>query len=98
MVWSLAFSPDGRRLAIGQQGIDRPPSILRLWDLVQRRDAIWFLHPVGYRSVAFSSDGRNLAAGNFDGTLTTFVLADEVEDPSQRKPGFAHQFPGIPPR
>ena len=77
MVWSLAFSPDGRRLAIGQQGIDRPPSILRVWDLAQRRDIISFQHPVGYRSVAFSSDGRTLAAGNFDGTLSTFVLADE---------------------
>ena len=76
MVWSLAFSPDGRSLAIGQQAIDTPPSILRVRDLAQRRDTAWFLHPVGYRSVAFSSDGRNLAAGNFDGTLSTFVLAD----------------------
>ncbi len=77
MVWSLAFSPDGASLAIGQQAIDRPPSILRIWDLAKHRDTIWFQHPVGYRSVAFSSDGRNLAAGNFDGTLSTLVLADE---------------------
>ena len=77
MIWSLAFSPDGRSLAIGQQAIDRPPSILRIWDLAQRRDAIWFPHPVGYRSVAFASDGRNLAAGNFDGTLSTLVLAEK---------------------
>ena len=94
MVWSLAFSPDGRRLAIGQQGIDRPASILRIWDLAQRRDAVWFQHPAGYRSVAFSSDGRTLAAGNFDGTLT-IVRVDGMEDPPQRKPGLAHQCPGI---
>ena len=74
MVWSLAFSPDGRSLAIGQQAIDRPPSIFRIWDLAQHRDIAWFQHPVGYRSVAFSSDGRSLAAGNFDGTLSTFDL------------------------
>ena len=73
MVWSLAYSPDGRSLAIAHQAIDRPPSILRIWDLAQRRDTIWFPHPVGYRSVVFSSDGRTLAAGNFDGNLSTQV-------------------------
>ena len=73
MVWSLAYSQDGRSLAIAQQAIDRPPSILRIWDLAQHRDTIWFPHPVGYRSVAFSSDGRTLAAGNFDGNLSTLV-------------------------
>ena len=77
MIWTLAFSPDGGSLAIGQQAIDRPPSILRIWDLARRRDTIWFPHPVGYRSVAFSSDGQTLAAGNFDGTLFTFERADE---------------------
>jgi len=77
MIWSLAFSPDGRRLVIGQQAIDRPDSILRVWNLAQRRDAIWFLHPAGYRSVAFSSDGQTLATGLFDGTLTMFESVDE---------------------
>jgi WD40 repeat protein len=77
MVWSLAFSPDGRSLAIGQQGIDRSASILRIYDLAQRRDTIWFQHPAGYRSVAFSPDGRSLAAGNFDGILTMFALDNE---------------------
>jgi DNA-binding beta-propeller fold protein YncE len=72
LVWSLAFSPDGRRVAIGQQGIDRPESILRVWDPAQRSDTAWFQHPAGYRSVAFSSDGRTLAAANFDGTLRTY--------------------------
>ena len=72
MVWTLAFSPDGRRLAIGQQGADQPESMLRVWDLSQHRDAVWFQHPAGYRSVAFSSDGQTMAAGNFDGTLTIF--------------------------
>ncbi len=70
LVWSLAYSPDGRRLAIAQQGIDRPNSILRVWDPVEHSDARWFLHPAGYRSVAFSTDGSIMAAGLFDGTLT----------------------------
>jgi WD40 repeat protein len=74
IVWSLAFSPDGRQLAIGQQGIDRSPSILRVWDLERRRDVSCFQHPEGFRSIAFSRNGRFLAAGNFDGTLTTLAF------------------------
>ena len=77
IVWTLAFTPDGRRLAIGEQGTDQPESIMRIWDVGQRRDVIWFQHPAGFRSVAFSSDGRSLAAGNFDGTLTTFATRDD---------------------
>jgi serine/threonine protein kinase/WD40 repeat protein len=76
MVWSLAFSPDGQSLAIAQQAIDRPPSILRIWDVAKRRDLIWYQHTVGYRSVAFSSDGRSLTAGSFDGTLSSLEFSD----------------------
>ncbi|HZW29338.1 MAG TPA: protein kinase [Isosphaeraceae bacterium] len=71
-VWSLAFSPDGRRLAIGQQGIDGRDSILRIWDLAQRVDVVWLQNPAAYRSVAFSPDGQTLAAGCFDGIFTLF--------------------------
>jgi WD40 repeat protein len=69
LVWSLAFAPDGRKLAIGQQGIDGRPSILRVWDLSRKEDVAWTLHPSGFRCVAFSGDGRTLAAGAFDGVL-----------------------------
>jgi serine/threonine protein kinase len=78
LVWSLAFSPDGRRLAIGQQGIDRRPSILQVWDLAQRQDACSFEQLEGFRSVAFSSDGRTLTAGNFDGTLTRLTFINDL--------------------
>ncbi len=91
IVWSLAFSPDGRRLAIGQQGIDRAPSILRVWDLAQRQDTCWFQQREGFRSVAFSPDGRTLAAGNFDGTLTTLTFVDNRNTQHQIK----YQGPAI---
>jgi eukaryotic-like serine/threonine-protein kinase len=87
IVWSLAFSPDGRNLAIGQQGIDRPPSILQIWSVPRRQFTYKCQQPAGYRSIAFSSDGRNLAAGNFDGTLSTFVLADVWEFQHSENPG-----------
>ncbi|MGO9918805.1 MAG: WD40 repeat domain-containing protein, partial [Isosphaeraceae bacterium] len=50
---------------------------LRVWDLAKRRDTAWLERhaSAGYRSVAFSPDGRTLVAGNFDGSLA-FVNTD----------------------
>jgi serine/threonine protein kinase/WD40 repeat protein len=71
LVWSLAFTPDGRQLVVGQQGIGGGASTVRLWDLAKGREIALFQHPesAGYRCLAFSPDGRNLAVGNFDGSL-----------------------------
>ncbi len=71
LIWSLAFAPDGKRLAIGQQGIDNRSSTLRVWDLAKDCEIACFARPAGYRSVAFSSDGQTLAAGSLDGALKT---------------------------
>ena len=71
MVWSLAYSPDGKYLAIAQQAIDRPESHLRLWDVSKREDHLRFRHDkAGYRTVAISDDGHTMATGVFDGSLT----------------------------
>ncbi len=70
MVWSLAYSPDGRQLAIAQQAIDRAESVLRVRDLERRTEQVWVHKNAGFRSVAFSTSGRVLAAGHFDGTIT----------------------------
>jgi WD40 repeat protein len=84
LVWSLAFSPDGRRLAIGQQGIEGWPSLLRVWDLKRQQDVIWVTHSSPYRSVAFSWDGQTLGAVTFDGKLQLWKLDGDV----------AHSIPG----
>jgi len=74
--WSgyLKYSPDGTQIAIpGTSGF------------VELRDAETgellqsFVHPSGAMTVAFSSDGKHLATGGFDGITRIFTLdADEL--------------------
>jgi WD40 repeat protein len=78
LVWSLGFSPDGRRLAIGQQGIDGQLSPLRVWDIEAKRDVIWMARPSAYRCVAFAPDGQRLATGTFDCAVEMYRLSGDV--------------------
>jgi WD40 repeat protein/serine/threonine protein kinase len=78
LVWSLAFSPDGRRLAIGQQGIDGQLSPLRIWDLEAKRDVCWMARPSACRCVAFSGDGKRLATGTFDCAVEMYRLSGDL--------------------
>jgi WD40 repeat protein len=67
----LAFSPDGKTLAVGDNGV------VRLWDVQSGRQRDSFKGrtsseglPLGITCLAFSPDGGTLAAGNGDGTIT----------------------------
>jgi serine/threonine protein kinase len=67
-VWSVAFSPDGKTLAIGG-GRERQTGKLGLWDLTTGKARAMLDAPLGVRSVAFSPDGKLLATGEFDHTV-----------------------------
>jgi WD40 repeat protein len=56
MLWSIAFSPDGKRLAIGSQ-----QQTVKVWDAETGQEL--YIFQDGGRSVAFSPDGRRLAGG-----------------------------------
>ena len=82
----LAFSPDGKTLATGHQdfmGI-RPgwewPRV-NLWDVASGREikSFWKLRDGSVRSVAFSPDGRLLAAGDDAGTVRVWEMASGKE-------------------
>jgi WD40 repeat protein len=77
-VWSVAYHPDGRRLATGQE------ADARLWDVTTGEQLYTLAAPpegskqksvTEHVSVAFAPGGRALATGNLDGTVRYWDLA-----------------------
>jgi WD40 repeat protein len=74
-IYSVAFSPDGKTLATanGQQGASGGPinGTVVLWNTSERKSIITLLKndEYGAMSVAFSRDGKILAAGLGDGRI-----------------------------
>jgi WD40 repeat protein len=87
---ALAFSPDGKLLAVGTNG---RPSGAKLFDVATRKEARDLPcegRGAGF-SVAFSPDGKLLAVGDYDLAVTVRNVADGAEvaslpgDPERRK-------------
>ena len=75
MVTSVAFSPDGRRLASGSRD-----GTVKVWDAAEGRELLTLKgHTDWVQGVAFSPDGRRLAAGGRDGTVTVWDAAPDRE-------------------
>lgn len=72
---SIAFSPDGRTLAVGNGD-----STVGLWDVATRRSIAVLRGHVGLTTVAFSPDGKILAVGNLDGTIKLWMIGGISEE------------------
>ncbi|MBI3469081.1 MAG: PD40 domain-containing protein, partial [Planctomycetes bacterium] len=73
--WSIGFSPDGTMLVTTSGTFGGQPSDLRVWDPEMRQELFHFRHPSGVLVAKFSPDGKTLAAGNWDGTISLWEVA-----------------------
>jgi WD40 repeat protein len=71
-VWSIAVSPDGRRLASGHFR-----GQVRLWDALSpgTSQADWRGHAGRVTALAFTPDGQTLATGGSDAAIATWDVA-----------------------
>jgi serine/threonine protein kinase len=67
-VWTLAFSPDGKRLATGGGGSSRPGQF-QIWDVPAGKPLVTRRAQPGVRAVAYSPDGQTLATGHWGGDI-----------------------------
>ena len=72
-VLSVAFSPDGSRLASASE--DRT---LAVRDVATGQNSFSILAPTTVRSVAWSPDGQMLASGNADGTVRLYGVKSRL--------------------
>jgi WD40 repeat protein len=89
--YAVAFSPDGKTIAIGG-GADQ--SVLRIWDVAARKFTADLKGPEGFVwAVAFSPDGKLLASGGADSTARVWDLATGKE--IAKFPDFADRVTGV---
>ena len=73
IVWSLAFSPDGNRLATGSTD-----GIITLLAVTVNHEVATFDGHVGaVQSLAFARDGRTLLSGGSDGAVKVWSATAE---------------------
>jgi WD40 repeat protein/serine/threonine protein kinase len=67
---TLAFSPDGARLAVTSSGrADRQEQRILIWDVGSGAEVRTLNNHLRVNSLAFSPDGKQIVAGGFDGAL-----------------------------
>jgi WD40 repeat protein len=85
-VWSVAFSPDGRKLVTGS-GFDKgnqPNNLIQLWNvetLAADGDSMRGPNDTTVFAVAFTSSGQQVVSGSSDGTVRSWDIKERKEIP-----------------
>ena len=75
---SIAFSSDGRRLAVAHGG-HRTEGTVRIWDMQQKKEIASWEEPKGINSVHISPDGRLVAFSSLSDRLVTIGSIESGE-------------------
>jgi WD40 repeat protein len=91
---ALVFSPDGRWLAAGIGGVfnhsvDAPQKVM-VFDVAQRKQHRTFATPTQVSAVAFSADGKLLAAAGHNGTVWLWDTSSRDEIGRWQGPAGTH--------
>jgi WD40 repeat protein len=89
-VWSVSFSPDGKRLAsaagpyVGPGKTDKYPGEVKIWDMRTGQEVCTLQGHAGpVYGVTFSPDGRRLATANADGSVKIWDGTPLAETPDR---------------
>jgi hypothetical protein len=89
--WSVAFSPDGRRVAAASDDLG-----IHLWDVASGKEIARLQgHRDRIRSVAFSPDGTRLASGSDDKSVRLWDVGPGEENGGANRRAYFEQAPTV---